>query len=294
MRAGLVYIYPSSFTTAICHHYTSMYTAQPLENKVTIPYLKKLKARGEKFACLTAYDYSFAKLAEKSGVEVILVGDSLGMVIQGHDTTLPVTLEDIEYHGRIVQAGLTHSLLMLDMPFGSLNSPQQALDNATRLIKKTGAQVVKLEGGDSQIKTVEMLSRFSIPCCAHLGLQPQSVNKMGGYRVQGRDENDANHMIQTALKIQQAGADLLLLECVPASLAAEITKQLEIPVIGIGAGKHVDSQILVLQDILNITEGHKPSFSKNFIAGNNSIQAAIESYVSEVKNQQFPDDSHSF
>jgi 3-methyl-2-oxobutanoate hydroxymethyltransferase len=163
-----------------------MYIPRPLEDKVTIPQLKKLKQQGEKFACLTAYDYSFARLVEECGVEVVLVGDSLGMVIQGNETTIPVTLDEIEYHGRAVAAGLENAMLMLDMPFGSLNSPQQALDNASELLKRTQAQVVKLEGGETQMKTVETMARFGIASCAHLGLQPQMVNKMGGYRVQGK------------------------------------------------------------------------------------------------------------
>lgn len=271
-----------------------MYLPKPLENKITVPYLKKLKQKGEKFACLTAYDYSFARLVEQSGVEVVLVGDSLGMVIQGHDTTIPVTLADIEYHGTIVNAGLENAMLMLDMPFGSLNSPQQALDNASELLKGTQAQVVKLEGGITQLKTVEMLSRFGIASCAHLGLQPQMVHKMGGYRVQGKAKSAAQQMLKTASDLQQAGADLLLLECVPATLAAEITQALEIPVIGIGAGIDVDGQILVLQDILNVTDGKKPKFSKNFMQGQPSIQAAVSRYVTEVKRGQFPDQSHSF
>ncbi len=271
-----------------------MYLPKPLENKITVPYLKKLKEKGEKFACLTAYDYSFARLIEQSGVEVVLVGDSLGMVIQGHDTTIPVTLADIEYHGTIVKAGLENAMLMLDMPFGSLNSPQQALDNASELLKGTQAQVVKLEGGITQLKTVEMLSRFGIASCAHLGLQPQMVHKMGGYRVQGKAKSAAQQMLKTASDLQQAGADLLLLECVPATLAAEITQALEIPVIGIGAGIDVDGQILVLQDILNVTDGKKPKFSKNFMQGQPSIQAAVSRYVTEVKRGQFPDQSHSF
>jgi len=271
-----------------------MYIPKPLEDKITVPYLKKLKQQGEKFACLTAYDYSFAHLVEECGVEVVLVGDSLGMVIQGHDTTIPVTLDHIKYHGSIVKAGLNNAMLMLDMPFGSLNSPQQALDNASELLKATQAQVVKLEGGITQLKTVEMLTMFSIATCAHLGLQPQSVHKLGGYRVQGKSKGAAELMIETACELQQAGADLLLLECVPASLAAEITETLDIPVIGIGAGADVDGQILVLQDILNITDGKKPKFSKNFMQGESSIQAAVSRYVREVKRGQFPDQSHIF
>jgi len=271
-----------------------MYIPKPLENRITVPYLKKLKQQGEKFACLTAYDYSFARLVEQCGVEVVLVGDSLGMVIQGHDTTLPVTLEDISYHATTVKAGLNNTMLMLDMPFGSLNSPQQALDNASLLLKATQGEVVKLEGGATQLKTVEILSKFGIASCAHLGLQPQLVHKMGGYRVQGKNKAAADQMIETARDLEQAGADLLLLECVPATLAANITSMLEIPVIGIGAGIDVDGQILVLHDILNVTEGKKPKFSKNFMQGQPSIQAAVSRYVSEVKRGQFPDQSHSF
>lgn len=271
-----------------------MYTPKPLEKKITLPHLQQMKAQGEKFVCLTAYDYSFARVVEKSGVEVVLVGDSLGMVIQGYDTTLPVTLEQIEYHGAAVSRGLNKTLLMLDMPFGSLNSPQQALDNASRLVKNAGAQVVKLEGGITQIKTVETLSRYSIPVCAHLGLQPQSVHKMGGYRVQGRELDSAAQMKDTALQLEQAGADLLLLECVPAVLATEITELLEIPVIGIGAGAGCDGQILVLQDILGITHGKTPSFSKNYLDQSDSIAEAISSYVTEVKNHSFPAESHCF
>jgi 3-methyl-2-oxobutanoate hydroxymethyltransferase len=271
-----------------------MYIPKPLEDRITVPYLKKLKQQGEKFACLTAYDYSFARLVEQCGVEVVLVGDSLGMVIQGHDTTLPVTLEHIQYHATTVKAGLNNAMLMLDMPFGSLNSPQQALDHASELLKATQGQVVKLEGGATQLKTVEILSKFGIASCAHLGLQPQLVHKMGGYRVQGKNKAAADQMIETARDLEQAGADLLLLECVPATLAADITGALEIPVIGIGAGVDVDGQILVLHDILNVTEGKKPKFSKNFMQGQINIQAAVSRYVSEVKRGQFPDQSHSF
>ena len=271
-----------------------MYLPKPLTDRITVTHLKKLKQQGERFACLTAYDYSFARLVEECGVEVILVGDSLGMVIQGHDTTIPVTLEHIKYHGTTVSAGLDKTMLMLDMPFGSLNSPQQALDNASELLKATQAQVVKLEGGVTQIKTVEMLAAFGIATCAHLGLQPQLVHKLGGYRVQGKAKSAAEQMLATACDLEAAGADLLLLECVPATLAAEITDALEIPVIGIGAGASVDGQILVLHDILNVTAGRKPKFSKNFMQGQSSIQTAISRYVTEVKRGQFPDQSHSF
>jgi 3-methyl-2-oxobutanoate hydroxymethyltransferase len=193
-----------------------------------------------------------------------------------------------------VNAGLDNALLMVDMPFGSLNSPQQALDNASDLLKASQAQVVKLEGGITQLKTVEMLCQYGIASCAHLGLQPQQVHKMGGYRVQGKTKSSADQMLTTACDLEQAGADILLLECVPAALAATITETLEIPVIGIGAGIDVDGQILVLHDILDVTNGKKPKFSKNFMDGEPSIQAAIRRYVNEVKNGRFPDQSHCF
>jgi 3-methyl-2-oxobutanoate hydroxymethyltransferase len=271
-----------------------MYTPRPLEKKITVPFLHQLKKKGEKFVCLTAYDYSFAGLLERAGVEVVLVGDSLGMVIQGHATTLPVTMDDVVYHAKTVSRGLDKAMLMADMPFGSFNSQQQALDNASRLLKESSAEVVKLEGGITQIKTVETLSKFGIPVCAHLGLQPQTVHKMGGYRVQGRAHDDAVHMKDTALQLQESGADLLLLECVPAQLAAEISQLLEIPVIGIGAGVDCDGQILVLQDILGITPGRPPSFSRNYMASASSIEEAVIHYVAEVKNKTFPGAEHSF
>lgn len=271
-----------------------MYTPKPLDKKITVPHLKQLKQQGEKFVCLTAYDYSFARVLEKAGVEMILVGDSLGMVIQGHATTLPVSVDDIEYHARAVSRGLENTMLMVDMPFGSLNSQQQALDNASRLMKNAGAQIVKLEGGITQIKTVETMSHYGIPVCAHLGLQPQTVHKMGGYRVQGREHDSAVQMKDTALQLQESGADMLLLECVPQQLAAEITELLRIPVIGIGAGVDCDGQILVLQDILGITDGKTPSFSRNYMEPTGDIEAAIKLYVSEVKNKVFPASAHSF
>ncbi len=271
-----------------------MYTPKPLDKKITLPHLQSLKQDGVKFACLTAYDYSFACLLEQAGVEVVLVGDSLGMVIQGQDTTLPVTVDDIVYHCRAVGRGLDHALLMADMPFGSINSLPQALDNATRLLKEGGAQIVKLEGGDLQLETVRLLAEHSIPVCAHLGLQPQSVHKMGGYRVQGRDADSARHMKDLALELEEAGADLMLLECVPRRLAAEITAELSIPVIGIGAGADCDGQILVLQDMLGITPGRPPSFSRNFNDGSPSLRAAVEAYVAAVKNGDFPGPDQGF
>lgn len=271
-----------------------MYKAEKSPQKITLPYLKSLKQKGERFACLTAYDYSLAQLLEASGIELVLVGDSLGMVIQGHETTLPVTVEQMIYHGKAVAAGLSNSLLMLDMPFGSMNSTQQALDNATHMLQQTGAQAIKLEGGSSQLETVYTLTHYGIPVCAHLGLQPQNVHKLGGYRVQGRTEAAAREMLEAAQNLEQAGADLLLLECVPRDLAASITRQLEIPVIGIGAGPDCDAQILVLQDVLGITSGKLPRFAKDFMQGKASIAAAVESYAEAVRDGSFPDAKHSF
>ena len=271
-----------------------MYTAQPIDKKITLPYLKDLKQRGEKAVCLTAYDYSFSSLLEQCGVEIVLVGDSLGMVIQGHNSTLPVTVDDMAYHAKAVDKGLNNAMLMVDMPFGSLNSAQQTLDNACHIIKASNAEVIKLEGGAAQLKNIELLNQHSIASCAHLGLQPQKVNKLGGYKVQGKASDDAKKMLSDALDMQQAGADILLLECVPSELAGEITASLDIPVIGIGAGVDCDAQVLVLQDMLGITQGYTPKFTHNFLAESGSIEQAIKAYVEAVKNKTFPDQQHSF
>jgi 3-methyl-2-oxobutanoate hydroxymethyltransferase len=254
-----------------------------------------MKTRGEKIACLTAYDVSFARVLDQNNVDVVLVGDSLGMVIQGHDTTLPVTMDDMVYHGRAVARGLNRALLILDMPFLSDASLELAVLNAGRFMKETGASMVKLEGGADEKELVTALTRMGIPVCAHLGLQPQRVHKLGGYRVQGREKSDAQHMIESAHILQDAGADMLLLECVPAALATEITKQIKIPVIGIGAGAGCDGQILVLYDILGISAGRIPKFSRNYLSAcGGDIGAAVKCYVDEVKRGVFPDASHSF
>ncbi len=271
-----------------------MYSAKPINKNITLPLLKEYKKRGEKFVCLTAYDYSFSCLLEKCGVEVVLVGDSLGMVIQGHNSTLTVSVEDMAYHAKAVNKGLKHSLLMVDMPFGSLNSAQQTLDNACTIIKQSDAQIIKLEGGSAQLKNIELLTQHSIASCAHLGLQPQNVTKMGGYKVQGKNTDDAKAMLEQAKNMQQAGADILLLECVPSELAGDITQALDIPVIGIGAGNQCDAQVLVLQDMLGITQGYTPKFTKDFLSESGSIEKAIKAYVEAVKNKSFPTQEHSF
>ena len=261
---------------------------------VTIVTLRKMKEEGAKFVCLTAYDMSFARVIDEAGVDVVLVGDSLGMVIQGHTTTLPVTMDQMVYHSACVAKGLRRALLMVDMPFMSHISLDMAVANAGRLMKEGFAAMVKLEGCAVQVEMVRRLTDFGIPVCAHLGLQPQSVHKLGGYRIQGRGDDAAKQMKDDANHLQEAGADILLLECVPAPLAEEITQALKIPVIGIGAGKQCDGQVLVLQDILGITPQHTPKFAKNFLEGAGSIQQAITNYARAVRDGSFPADEQSF
>jgi 3-methyl-2-oxobutanoate hydroxymethyltransferase len=224
----------------------------------------------------------------------MLIGDTLGMVIQGHDTTLPVEVDHIIYHTQAVRRGADRALIMADMPFMSDASPKQALHNAGRLMKEGGAHIVKLEGGAPLLRTVESLANHGVPVCAHLGLLPQSINKLGAYKVQGRDKASAEALIQDAKDMQQAGADIMLLECVPQSLAAEVTDMLSIPVIGIGAGPHCDGQVLVLQDMLGLSTQLKPRFAKNFLQDSNSIAEAVESYVQAVKQGTFPAEEHVF
>ena len=261
---------------------------------VTLNTLRDLKSKGEKIACLTAYDATFANLVDKAGTEIILVGDSLGMVVQGHKTTVPVKIEDMIYHTKIVASSVNYSFLISDMPFMSFYNANVALDNAKRLMQDGGAQMVKLEGNRSQINIIEKLALSDIPICAHIGLRPQSVNKMGGYKVQGKSSNEANALIQEAKKIEDSGADLLLLECVSSQTAKELASEISIPIIGIGAGLEVDGQILVLYDILGISQGQLPKFSKNYMDGNNTIEDAIKQYIQEVKTLKYPTDKHSF
>ncbi len=261
---------------------------------VTVRTLRSLKQAREKIACLTAYDASFATLLDKAGIEVILVGDSLGMVIQGQDSTVPVTMNDMVYHSAMAARGTRRALLMVDMPFMSYATPQQALANAARLMQEGSAHMVKLEGGSLQADTVRELTSRGIPVCAHLGLQPQSVHRLGGYRVQGREVGAARAMMQDAAVLQEAGADVLLLESVPVGLAAEITQAVEIPVIGIGAGPHCDGQVLVLYDMLGITPGKRPKFARDFTKGQPDVGAAVVSYIEAVKSGAFPAPEHCF
>ncbi len=261
---------------------------------VTLTQLRNMKAAGDKFSCLTAYDAGFARVVDEAGVDVILVGDSLGMVVQGHKTTVPVTVDDMVYHSKLVARSCERALLMVDMPFMAYATMEQALVNAMRLMQEGGGQIVKLEGSGVQLDIVRELALRGVPVCAHLGLQPQVVHKLGGYRVQGRDEAGAQAMRNSARALEDAGADMLLLECVPRALAAEITASVSIPVIGIGAGPDTDAQVLVLHDILGITPGKVPRFSHNFMAEAGSIQAAVAAYAAAVRERRFPAPQHCF
>ena len=261
---------------------------------MTVTSLQKLKHDGERFACLTAYDYCSAHAASNNGIEVILVGDSLGMVIQGHDSSLPVTVDDIAYHVRCVRRGNQGALVMADLPFMSYYSELQSLENAATLMRE-GAQIVKLEGGAWLAESTKLLVERGIPVCAHMGLTPQSINHLGGYRVQGRDPEQAQSMIDEALILQDAGASILLLECVPIELGQRITQTLKIPVIGIGAGMHTDGQIMVWHDMLGLYPGRPAKFVQNFLQGDaDSIQSAVANYAQAVKSGRFPDEEHSY
>jgi 3-methyl-2-oxobutanoate hydroxymethyltransferase len=274
--------------------YTQLEQRGMPEPPINVSTLRRMKADGEPIACLTAYDASFAVLVDAAGTDLVLVGDSLGMVIQGHDTTVPVTVDHIVYHCRNVARGLRRAFLVADMPFMSYTEPAQALDNAVRLMQEGGAMMVKLEGGDDQVEIVAHLARHDIPVCAHLGLKPQSVHKIGGFKVQDREPEKAREMSEAARRLQDAGADIVLLECVPNEVGENIRNALEVPVIGIGAGPDVDGQILVLYDILDITQGRTPRFVKNFQSGLDSPLAALEAYVRAVKERTYPESGHCF
>jgi len=253
-----------------------------------------MKTAAEKIVVITAYDAGFTRLAEAAGVDVILVGDSLGMVVQGHATTLPVTVEQMVYHTELVNRVRQRALIVADMPFMSHGTREQALDTAGKLMKVGGAHMVKLEGGRAQVDTVRHLTERAVPVCAHLGLLPQSIHQLGAYRVQGRDKETAHNILNDARMMQDAGAQMLVLECIPAVLAQEVTAAVDIPVIGIGAGVGCDGQVLVLHDLLGMTEGKPPSFSRNFMLQAASIEEAIEAYVEAVREGSFPAAEHTF
>jgi len=263
-------------------------------SSITLSTLQQMKQRGEKFAVLTAYDASFAQIIDEAGVEVLLVGDSLGMVVQGKESTIPVSMDEMVYHTSLVARAARRALVVADMPFMSYATVEQALASAARLMKEGGAQMVKLEGGALRLEAVRRLAENGVPVCAHLGLLPQSVHKLGGYRIQGREQSVAEQMVTDALALEQAGADLLVLECVPRALARQITEALAIPVIGIGAGADTDGQVLVLYDMLGITPGKRPSFSHDFLLGAGSVRGAIEAYAEQVKAGSFPGVQHGF
>lgn len=267
----------------------------PLRAPITVPALRQMKQRGERIAALTAYDASFARAMDHAGIDAVLVGDSLGMVVQGGANTVSVTLDDMVYHSRCVAKGLRSALLIADMPFQTYAGPERALDAATALLADGLASMVKLEGAGFVLDAITFLSEREIPVCAHLGLTPQSVLKLGGFKVQGRDADAAKALLAQAQAVEAAGAQLLVLECVPSTLAADITGAVGIPTIGIGAGPDCDGQILVCHDALGINSGHRrPRFVKDFLKGRDSVEAAFRAYVDEVRSGAFPAPEHGY
>lgn len=261
--------------------------------KVTTSTLLKMKQEGQKITALTAYDASFAKLFDEQGVDVMLIGDSLGMVLKGDDDTLGVSIDDIAYHTHAVRKGTQRAFIMADMPFMSYASPQQTYQNAAKLMS-AGASMVKLEGGDWLVDTIQGLNLRGVPVCGHLGLTPQSVHVFGGFKVQGRDDLQAEQLLEQAQALDHAGVQMLVLECVPSSLADKISQAVSIPVIGIGAGAKTDGQILVMHDMFGISANYMPKFSKNYLADSGDMRIAVKEYIEEVKSGAFPSEQHSF
>lgn len=261
--------------------------------KVTVSRLLDKKRAGEKITALTAYDASFAKLFDEQGVDVLLIGDSLGMVLQGNDDTLPVTTDDIAYHTRAVRRGTQRAFVVADMPFMSYATPEITYMNAAKIMA-AGASMVKLEGGSWLAGSITGLVQRGVPVCGHLGLTPQSVHVFGGFKVQGRESEQAQHLINEAKALEQAGIQLLVLECVPSSLAKKVSEALTIPVIGIGAGKDTDGQILVMHDMLGVSANYMPKFSKNYLALTGDLRKAVSQYLEEVQSGEFPSAEHSF
>jgi 3-methyl-2-oxobutanoate hydroxymethyltransferase len=262
--------------------------------RITLTNLQKMALEGSRIAMLTCYDSSFAAVLEEAGVDSLLIGDSLGNVLQGHESTLPVTLRDMVYHTTCVARGSKRAFIVADMPFGSFQvSPQETLRNAAELMA-AGAQMVKVEGGRPMLETIEFLTDRGIPVCGHLGLTPQSVHQLGGYRVQGKGETEGQRLLKEAKQLEQAGAGMIVLEAIPAALAHDVTAALTIPTIGIGAGADCSGQVLVLHDMLDVYPGKKAKFVKNFMRPAGSIQGAAELYVKEVKARTFPGPEHSF
>lgn len=260
---------------------------------LTVPMLAQAKRDGRRLAMLTCYDAGFARAVDAAGVDMVLVGDSLGMVVQGHSSTLPVTVEDIAYHTACVARGLQRALLIADLPFQADADPMRALDASTTFLRN-GAAMVKLEGAGFKLDVIHHLVEREVPVCAHLGLTPQSVLRLGGYRVQGRGDEAAERLLADARAVADAGASLLVLECVPVDLARRITADIDIPTIGIGAGPHCDGQVLVLHDMLGLRHGRQPRFVKDFLAAGGSITGAFEAYVREVRDGTFPGREHGY
>lgn len=267
----------------------------PDRKPVTVPGLRAMKAQGQRITMLTAYDASFAWQLEAAGIDVALVGDSLGMVVQGHASTLPVTLDQMVYHTAAVARGLSATLLVADLPFMADRDVAHALAAGARLVGEAGAAMVKLEGAAAHVlEGIAALTARAMPVCAHLGLTPQSVHRFGGFRVQGREQAAADQLVADALAVQAAGAQLLVMEGVPVELGRRVTAAVEIPVIGIGAGPHCDGQVLVIHDMLGVTPGKRPKFSKDFLAGRDSVAAAIRAYADDVRSGAFPAPEHCF
>ncbi|WNC68241.1 3-methyl-2-oxobutanoate hydroxymethyltransferase [Thalassotalea nanhaiensis] len=262
-------------------------------SRITVSTLQKMKDAGEKISTITAYDASFARQFDNAGIHAMLIGDSLGMVLQGQADTLPVSVDDICYHTRCVRNGVNNALVIADLPFMSYATPEQTYANSAKLMQ-AGANMVKLEGGEWLYETVRGLVERSVPVCGHLGLTPQSVNVFGGFKVQGRDNEKAQQMIDHAKGLEQAGIQLLVLECIPTELAKAITDAVSIPTIGIGAGNVTDGQILVMHDALGISFGKIPKFSRNFLAETGNIEKAVELYINDVNTGSFPGPEHSF
>jgi 3-methyl-2-oxobutanoate hydroxymethyltransferase len=263
--------------------------------KATTIGLRRRKRKGEKIVMITAYDYLFARLFSEAGVDIILVGDSLANVVQGRETTLPVTMDEMIYHTRMVVRGAEKTMVIGDMPFMSYQaSAEDALRNAGRFMKEACAQGVKLEGGQEIVPTVERLTRAGIPVMGHLGLTPQSVHQLGGYRVQGKKEAEANKLMEDIAALQAAGAFAVVLECVPAAISAKLSKSVKIPTIGIGAGVECDGQVLVMHDILGLTLGHTASFVKKYADLAAQVREAVQTFIREVRDGEYPGDEHSF
>ncbi|GAB2908353.1 3-methyl-2-oxobutanoate hydroxymethyltransferase [Paraburkholderia jirisanensis] len=269
------------------------YLQEASRSAITVPKLQAMREAGEKIAMLTCYDASFASLLDRAGVDSLLIGDSLGNVLQGQVTTLPVTLTDIAYHTACVARAQPSALIVADLPFGTYGTPADAFASATQLMR-AGAQMVKLEGGEWLAETVRFLVERAVPVCGHIGLTPQSVHAFGGFKVQGKTEAAAGRLLCDARALQDAGAQLLVMEAIPSRLAGETTRQLKIPTIGIGAGLDCSGQVLVLHDMLGIFPGKRPRFVKDFMQGSSSILAAVEGYVREVKDGIFPSAEHTF